>query len=302
MLVGRHRSKPVGWWRNGDAHIVLNESDVTPGVHATALGVVAPPFEQVAARAKALLWPEVGSTRGADEAPLPGITSPSGLHVFVSDQAGGDGHWQGDFEPTGAQTQGAFSGIDHVGVALSPEQLNQEVGFFRTLFGLSPGPVEEFMEPHGRLRSRALRPALGDLRVVLNVDQTAPGHMQPRGVNQVALACGDVAGVVRTLRSNGVELIPVPDNYYVDLDARFGLGRDLLDHLREHQLLYDRIGATELLHAYTGVLATGFYVELLERRGGYDGIRELQHPRAAGEPVLELTGPAHQARWIAGRT
>jgi 4-hydroxyphenylpyruvate dioxygenase len=78
----------------------------------------------------------------------------------------------------------------------------------------------------------------------------------------------------------------VPDNYYVDLDARFVLPPALLAELREHQLLYDRSGDGELLHAYTPVLSTGFYIELLERRGGYDGygsantfVRLAQHRR-----------------------
>lgn len=284
VQVGRHRSKPVGWWRNGDAHIVVNEGEVTPAVHATALGVTAPPVDRVAARAKALLWPAVGTTRGADEAPLPGITSPSGLHVFVSDERGSDGDWQRDFVATGAQPADDLTGIDHVGVAVSPDQLNQEVAFFRTLFGLSPGPVEEFMEPHGRLRSRALRPGRGDLRVVLNVVDTGPGHAQPLGVNQVALGCRDVAGVVRSLRARGIELMPVPDNYYVDLDARFGLGEDVIAHLREHQLLYDRVSGGELLHAYTDVLPSGFYVELLERRGDYEGYGSTNtHVRLAAQ-------------------
>ena len=284
VQVGRHRSKPVGWWRNGDAHIVVNEGEVTPAVHATALGVTAPPVDRVAARAKALLWPAVGTTRGADEAPLPGITSPSGLHVFVSDERGSDGDWQRDFVATGAQPADDLTGIDHVGVAVSPDQLNQEVAFFRTLFGLSPGPVEEFMEPHGRLRSRALRPGRGDLRVVLNVVDTGPGHAQPLGVNQVALGCRDVAGVVRSLRARGIELMPVPDNYYVDLHARFGLGEDVIAHLREHQLLYDRVSGGELLHAYTDVLPSGFYVELLERRGDYEGYGSTNtHVRLAAQ-------------------
>jgi len=271
--VGRHRTKPVTWWRNGDAHVVVNESDPTPGTQATALGVTAPPVHAAADRARDLLWPAVDAVRSADDAPLPGITSPSGLHAFVSDTRGTRDDWQQDFIATGVPRRdgdGALRGIDHVGVALRPEQLNEEVAFFRTLFDLSPGPVEEFMEPHGRLRSRALRPAEGDLRVVLNVADTAAGHDVPLGVNQVAFACGDVAAVVRALRSRGVPLMPVPDSYYVDLDARFALAPDVLDHLREHQLLYDRAGAGELLHAYTQVLATGFYVELLERRGGYD--------------------------------
>ena len=154
---------------------------------------------------------------------------------------------------------------------VAPHELNQEVAFFRTLFGLSPAPVQEFMEPHGRLRSRSLRPAEGDLRVILNVVESGSGHVPTPGVNQVAFACADVASTVQGLRSRGVVLMGVPDNYYVDLDARFGLPADFVEHLRRHQLLYDRDADGELLHAYTEVLPTGFYVELLERRGGYDG-------------------------------
>jgi len=291
--VGRHRTKAVTWWRNGDAHVVVNESDPTPGAHATALGVTAPPVHAVADRAKDLLWPAVDAVRSADDAPLPGITSPSGLHVFVSDTRGSRDDWQQDFIAAEvAGRDGGLRGIDHVGVAVPPEQLNEEVAFFRTLFDLSPGRVEEFMEPHGRLRSRALRPAKGDLRVVLNVADTGAGHDAPLGVSQVAFSCGDVAAVVRALRSRGVPLMPVPDSYYVDLDARFGLSSEVLDHLREHRLLYDRVGGGELLHAYTHVLATGFYVELLERRGGYDGYGSSNtHVRLAAQSA----GAAPQA-------
>ncbi len=126
------------------------------------------------------------------------------------------------------------------------------------------------MEPHGRLRSRALRPRDGDLRVVLNVEETGPDLSPRLGINQVAFRCDDVLSVVRGWRSRGIPMMSVPDNYYVDLEARFALSPDLLTTLREHGLLYDRVGQGELLHAYTGVLPTGFYVEVLERRGGYD--------------------------------
>ncbi len=92
---GVHRSKPVSMWRNGDAYVVLND---TPGASTWhALGVVTPEVATVAARAKALLWPAVDRTRGAGEARLPGITSPSGVHVFVSAAAGEDDDWRGDF-------------------------------------------------------------------------------------------------------------------------------------------------------------------------------------------------------------
>jgi len=285
---GRHRSKPVSWWRNGEAHVVVNKGEDAPATpRATALGISAPPVEAVAGRAEALLWPRVDGTRGDSEATLAGITSPSELDVLVSGAAGGDDDWQRDFEILGAEGPGGWLGLDHVGLAVAGDQLNEEVGFFRTIFGLSPGPFEEFMEPHGRLRSRALRPARGDLRVVLNVTDTASGHAHPVGVNQVAFACSDVVAAVEQLRSAGAPLMPVPDNYYVDLDARFGLESAFLDLLRRHQLLYDRIGDGELLHAYTPVLATGFYVELLERRGGYDGYGSAgTHVRLAAQATV----------------
>jgi 4-hydroxyphenylpyruvate dioxygenase len=263
--AGTHRSKPVTWWRQGDAHVIVNDGPL-PG---PAIGVVAAPVQGVAARAKALLWPEVDRTRGSGEAHLPGITSPSGLHVFVSAPAGDEDDWQRDFTPSSGAGPG-LTGLDHVVVAVPPERLNEEVSFLRTLFALTPGTVEEFMEPHGRLRSRAFRPSAGDLRIVLNVEEVGTGRAST-GITQVAFGCSDVRAQVRALRAAGVPLMAVPDNYYVDLDARFDLSPGLLADLREHGLFYDRLGDGELLHAFTAPLATGFHVELLERRGGYDG-------------------------------
>jgi len=281
--VGRHRSKPVHWWRNGEAHLVVNEV-ASEAAGATALGVTSPPVSAVADRAKALLWPAVAATRGDDEAGLPGLTAPSGLHLFVSGDPGGTADWHRDFVPTGDPHDDALTGIDHVGVVVPADVLDEEVGFYRTVFDLAPGPFEEFMEPHGRLSSRALRPSQGDLRLVLNVERTGAARRPHLGVNQVALGCRDVARTVRDLRARGVRMMPVPDNYYVDLDARFALEPGLVDLLREHRLLYDRVGSGELLHAYTEVLDTGFYVEVLERRDGYDGYGSANtHVRLAAQ-------------------
>jgi 4-hydroxyphenylpyruvate dioxygenase len=143
--------------------------------------------------------------------------------------------------------------------------------------------VEEFWEPQGRLRSRTLRPRTGAARVVLNVEDVRT--RRPRtGINQVAFACDDLLAKVRLLRARGVSLMPVPDNYYADLAARFDLPDRLLAELCDHGVLYDRIGDGELLHVYTDVLSTGFYVELLERRGGYDGYGSANtHVRLAAQ-------------------
>ena len=282
VRAGGHRSKPVSVWRNGGAHVVVNDTPDATAWHA--LGVTTPAVDDVAARAKALLWPAVDRTRGDGEALLPGVTSPAGVHVFVSAAPGDSDDWHGDFVPEPGSGPGdGWSGIDHVGIAVPSERLNEELGFLRTLFDLEPAPVEEFWEPQGRLRSRALRPRSGTARVVLNVEDVT--SRRPRlGINQVAFACDDLLGKVRLLRRRGVALMPVPDNYYADLAARFGLPEPVLTELRDLGVLYDRIGDGELLHVYTDVLSTGFYVELLERRGGYDGYGSANtHVRLAAQ-------------------
>lgn len=268
-VAGRHRTKPVVWWRNGGAHVVVNEA--APGPAATAFGLVAPPVADVAERAAALLWPAVDKTRGEGEADLPGITSPSGLHVFVSAEPGETDDWHTDFVADDERApDDGWLGLDHLDVAVSADQLNEELSFFRTLFGLHPVSSEEYIQPEGRLRIRALRAEKGDLRVALTVSDSGAGAQQ-HGITQMAFATPDVVDAVRRIRSRGVELLSPPDNYYADLDARFALDPDLLVLLRKHDLLYDRNATGELLHAYTVPGEGGFQVEILERRGGYDG-------------------------------
>ena len=275
--VGRHRSKPVRWWRQGGAHVVVNQ---TPGADARdhAVGLATPRVDTVAARARALLWPEVDRTRGAGEALLPGITAPGQTHLFLSADPGVPDHWQDDFvlEDRGGvegDEVSRWTGLDHVGLAVPPQRLDEEIGFLRTVLGLAAAPVEEFWEPQGRLRSRALESSGGGARIVVNV---ADGPGGPAGVHagvtQVAFGCTDLLAEVRALRHRGVRLMAVPDNYYVDLAARTDLAPERIAELREHQVLHDQDGAGgELLHVYTDVLGAGFYVELLERRAGYDG-------------------------------
>ena len=112
--------------------------------------------------------------------------------------------WQRDFVPLptssssstasgsagSAGSGGDWLGLDHVGIAVDAEHVNETMSFFfRTVLDLAPGTVEEFMEPHGRLRSRALRPAAGDLRVVVNVADRGRSVETPHGVTHCASRC-----------------------------------------------------------------------------------------------------------------
>ena len=257
-------------FRNGAARVVLNgRSDLElrratalprPSVAALGIGVDDP--TRLMARAEALNWEPAARHGGAPEFT---VTSPTGVSVQVvpADQS---------------RTAGAegWLGIDHVGAAVDVDRSDAEVSFYRTLFGLRPGPVSEFFDPAGRLRSRVLLPRENGVRVVHNIVVRA--GRAPTGVNQVAFACTDLLDRVDGLRAAGAPLLMFPDGYYDDLQARLGLDAALLDRLRRLGVLYDRDGEGELFHVYTPLVAGRFYVELLERRGGYAGFGAANTP------------------------
>ena len=74
----------------------------------------------------------------------------------------------------------------------------------------------------------------------------------------------------RAAKARGLDFLQIPDNYYEDLDARFGLDPAFLATLRELNLLYDRDADGEFLHFYTATVGSVFF-EMVERRGSYDG-------------------------------
>ena len=180
---------------------------------------------------------------------------------------------------TSAGIDGGWGSLDHLGIAIDTDRSDAEVSFHRTLLGLHPGPVSEFIDPAGRLRSRVLQPEAGPLRVVLNIAVRAAGSPTWTGVNQLAYACTDLLDRAEALRASGAMLLPVPEAYYDDLAARLDPEPGLLARLRRLGVLYDRDDSGgELFHLYTPLVAGRFYVELLERRGGYLGFGAANTP------------------------
>ena len=81
--------------------------------------------------------------------------------------------------------------------------------------------------------------------------------------------------MAREARERGLDFLTVPENYYDDLLARFGLDADRLAHLSELDLLYDREAHGEFVHFYTGRSAS-----LLRGRPAPRRLRRLRRPNA----------------------
>jgi 4-hydroxyphenylpyruvate dioxygenase len=70
----------------------------------------------------------------------------------------------------------------------------------------------------------------------------------------------------------GLPILRIPRNYYDDLAARYDLPDETIDAMRASNILYDRDEkGGEFFHAYTEPLDQRFFLEIVQRKGGYDG-------------------------------
>ena len=283
--TGQHRSKPVQLWEQGQARVLLNAAVVrteeAPGVAAIrALAVESDDPEGSAARASALLAPSVPRRRGVAEADLTAVRSPDDAELFFC-RPGGRG-WRDDFLPTGAAADGGAGLLhtDHVALTQPFDHFDEAGLFYRSVLGLDEDVRGEFAAPFGLVRTLALRDPSRQVRLALSVSllrrgEWAPGVPDPQ---HIAFGTDDLDATAAHLRAHGAALLPVPQNYYDDLDARLDLAPELLERLQRASALYDRDEHGEFLHLYTAVLGGRVFFEVVQRIGGYQGYGVVNAP------------------------
>jgi 4-hydroxyphenylpyruvate dioxygenase len=136
----------------------------------------------------------------------------------------------------------------------------------------------------GVVQSQVVETKDGALRLILNASQSRQTQssrfltdMFGSGVQHIALATSDIFATVERLKANGVELLPIPENYYEDLEARTDLSEEEIERLRAANILYDREDTAEFFQVYTKTLENGFFFEIVERRG-YQGFGAVNAP------------------------
>lgn len=304
--VGQHRSKDVELWRNGGANLVLNSEpdsaaserfeQLGPSVCAIALRVDDP--QRIVARAEALQYPVWRERIGEGERRIPAVRAPDGMLVYlVEDPAAGlRPIWEDDFHLEPGAGTGHLLGIDHAAQAVVPGMLDSFVLFYRTLFGLEPDALWELPDPYGLVRSRAFVGGQGSVRLPLNVSEsgrTGTGRfvsaLAGAGVHHIAFATADAAAAVDEAGARRAPLLDIPENYYEDLGARFGLKDEELAALAKRHLLYDRDpdGGT-FHHAYTHPFRERFFFEIAARGSDYAGFGAANAPvRMAAQRRVE---------------
>jgi 4-hydroxyphenylpyruvate dioxygenase len=290
LRVGRHRSKDVLLYRQGDINIVVNaEKDsfahsyfLLHGPSICAVGLSVDDDISALSRAEAFGAKRFDGRVGPNELRIPAIRTPgAGLIYFVAEKGeavrGLDPDFILDATHKEASGEALLRRVDHIAEALPEGQLDSWILFFRSVLALEPEGSLELADPYGLVHSRAVASLNRTLRFALNASEsrntaTARSVLASAGagVHHIALESTDIFATAEKLRRTGLALLPVPGNYYDDLDARLGLSADFVDRLRRGGILYDKVGEGEFFQLYTEPFEDRFYFEVVQRRGGYD--------------------------------
>ncbi|CAH1693857.1 3-dehydroshikimate dehydratase [Hyphomicrobiales bacterium] len=310
IRTGAHRSKDVGLWRQGDIRIVLNSDvegfahsyQITHGTSVCAIALRVADAQATIRRATALLdTPHTGAA-GPGELDIPAVRGLGGSLLYFLDSTSALGRWADvDFAPTGET--GADVGlmaIDHISQTMHYEEMLTWVLFYSSLFDTMKAPSQAVIDPGGVVQSQVIESGLHGsagrgLRLILNGSQSHR-TLSARfitdffgsGVQHIAFATADIQATVTALVANGVAMLPIPENYYDDLEARFDLAADELGWLKALNILYDQDSDGPFYQAYTATLDGGLFFEVVQR-DGYGGY-------GAANAGVRLTAQARLAR------
>jgi len=293
--VGQHKSKAVTRWSQGGINLVLNADpdgfahayQVTHGPSVCAICLKVDDAAATLDRAEALKDVPFRQPVGPGELEVPAVRGLGGSLVYFVDAKSALARiWSVDFDPVAPERSddAGLTAVDHISQSMYYEEMLTWLLFYTSLFDLAKTPQQDVTDPGGIVKSQVVRTSDGALRIVLNGSQSQQtlssrflSEFVGSGVQHIAFATDDIVATVQRLRANGVEMLPIPENYYDDLEARTDLSAERLDVLRDNNILYDKDAAGEYLQAYTQSFQNRFFFEIVERRG-YQGFGAINAP------------------------
>ncbi|MDO7835514.1 TIM barrel protein [Sphingobium sp. HBC34] len=278
--TGVHRAKAVTRWQAGSVNLVINAEPAgfghdfaqKHGASICAVGLAVPDRDAVAARATYLGIDSVD----ADEAPgnlaLPTLRGIGGSLIYLMNEAEISAVWDMEFVPGDAAVDAEPLCIDHLAAVVRTDEYLSWQLYWRSLFGLEQSLQSDVIDPSGLVLSQPLKSADGALRVTLNASDAA-GTLSARfvdhnvggGYQHIALATGNLVDKAARLAATGADMLPIGDNYYDDLAARFGLDPATRDQLRAAHILYDADAQGEYRQLYSRAFHKRFFFEFVER-------------------------------------
>ena len=287
--VGRHRSKNVTLYRQGETNFIVNAEPDSHGsrfakAHGPSACAMAFRVKDAPAALKKLV--ALGAKPfenhvGPMELNIPAIEGIGGSVIYLVDRYGEHSIYDVDFVATDPAKGFAHEGagltyIDHVTHNVFRGNMDKWAGFYETLFNFREIRYFDIEGKLTGLKSRAMTSPDGNIRIPINESSDDKSQIaeyldlyKGEGIQHIALGTNGIYDSVETLRKRGVAFQDTPETYYERLDNRIkGHGEDV-ERLARDRILMD--GAVDdtglLLQIFTQNAIGPIFFEIIQRKG-----------------------------------
>ncbi|CUB03549.1 bifunctional sugar phosphate isomerase/epimerase/4-hydroxyphenylpyruvate dioxygenase family protein [Marinomonas fungiae] len=300
----KHVSKNVSLMRQGNINLILNREPASQahehfqkhGVSVCALGFLTENVKETLRMAERYRAERFANQAGPGELNIPAIRGIGDSLVYLVGANSRYRFFDVDFveiEGIKGEQGVGLTRVDHVGQTVSNVDFLSAGFFYKSIFGFEIEPRQDLPDIHGLVVSRTATNKDKSVRIPINMtnarDASAERFMKKAGgsgVHQIAFACKDIFAAVKNMDQE--KQLPIPDNYYRDLEARLGLEPALVKKLKEHNIMYDENEAGAFFHCYTEEIC-GVFFEVVQRVEGYNNYGESNaYVRLASQARQEL--------------
>ena len=286
----RHVAKSVELWRQGAVNIVVN-TDKEGFAHSALqnhgpsvcdMGLRVKDAEKTVARATALGAPIFSQPVGTGELDIPAIKGVGGNIIhFIDEKSDLHRVWDIEFDPvakTKAAQPAGLRRIDHIAQTMKYEEMQSWMLYFISTFDMEKSSIVDVADPSGVVHSQVIESPEGEVRLNLNGAESrrtfAGSFLADRfgaGVQHIALLSDDIFETSQQLAAAGFPRLEISPNYYDDLQAEFALEDDFVAQLKAGNILYTQRDGGSYFQIYSAPIFGGFFFEIVQRKGGYQG-------------------------------
>ena len=187
--------------------------------------------------------------------------------------------WEKDFGYCPSPAKNDFNvKIDHIAQTLNQDEMSSSLLSYSVLFSCKKSPIVDIIDQYGITKSQIIENKTQTFRMTMNGadnSNTIAGQFLKKttrpGIQHVALSSDNLIALVKKLKKKGQEFLKISDNYYDDIEARFGLDFNFCNELKELNILYDEDENGSFLQVYTNLINNTFFFEIVQRIDNYQG-------------------------------
>jgi len=282
--IGKHKTKLIKLFMFDEVKIIINYENSPlvkegrkQGPYPYAYGIKVEDLNVLLNKTKLLDIEVIKKDKGKNNLSMDVIKNIDGL-IYVMDKQT-ENIWEEDFGSNSILKTDRFNlKIDHIAQTVHYEEMSSALLSYTTLFNCQKSAIVDIIDPSGITKSQIIENGNKTFRMTMNAtdnNKTVAGRFleskKGPGIQHIAISTSNIIKLVKDLMSRGQKFLEISNNYYDDIEARFGLDFNFCNELKDLNILYDEDENGSFLQIYTHVFNDQFFFEFVQRVNDYQG-------------------------------